>query len=804
MFKNHIKVAWRSLKNNKFLFGVNTLGLALGIASCLLMALYVMDELSYDRFHEKVDQTVRVVFKAKINDEAIKEAVVMAPVAATLKSQFPEVVEATRIRDRGLQKIAAAPNKVQKSRFAYIDPSFFNVFSFPVRMGNTQNPLDKPYSVILTNTEAQKHFGNVTNALEKPIYIGDDPKPYTITAIIDDIPTNSHFHFDVFASMLGHLPAQASSWTDSGFHTYLTLKKDVDYRSVETKLPQVLEKHMGPQLQEALGVSYEAFTQKNEIGLFLQPLKDIHLYSDFTAASQMEAGGEIQYIYILLAVALFMVVIACVNFVNLSTATASRRAKEIGIKKVLGSGRASLRFQFLVESFLSTSVAFALAIGLVFLCLPKFNQLSGKLLNASILIQPGTLAILALLLLLVSLLAGGYPAILFASFKPIEALKSKFYRKRNTGKVRGSLVVFQFVISTLLIFATLIVKQQIDFIQNKKLGYDKDNILVLRDTYLLKENERAFMETLRKNPNVDNISWSAHAPAGPSDNDMAGVFVNNEFKRRVFVYNVDENYIPTLGMELLSGRNFSNTFGRDSTKVIINERMATALGFKGNPLGQSLAINSNQGKREYRVIGIVQDFHFKSLHDAIEPLLMVYNPRGGMVIRTKTAMVSPLIAQLQTEWKNLAADEPLQYSILDESYALTYASEQKIGFVLGLFSFLNILVACLGLFALVTFTTEQRLKEIGVRKVLGAKLLQLTQMLSSDFLKLVFLAFVFAFPLGYYVMREWLAGFAYRIDISWWSFILTGIISISIALVTISWQSVKAAMTNPAHILRQE
>ena len=806
MIKNFFKIAWRSIIKNKAIFSINIVGLALGIASCLVIALFVTNELSYDRFNENADEIVRVVFNAKINSEEIKEAVVMAPVGLTLKDEFPEVLDATRIRNMGTSKVTYENSTFRNNRLAYVDPNFFNVFTLPILKGNAFSPLKDPYTMVIAKKQAERFFGSMDAAIGKTVLLNDQKQPYKITAVINEVPKNSHFHFDLFASMEGYGYAKSTSWTNSDFHTYLVLQEDYDFKQLEAKLPQILQKYMGPQMQEELGVSYAEFTKENQLGLFLQPLMGIHLSSNFSASSELEQGGDIKYIYLFSAVALFMLFIACINFMNLSTASATKRAKEVGIKKVLGSGKKQLVYQFLTESFIATLTAMAVATILLLVSLPLFNSLSGKELQLSYLLKPSVFIFLLVLTLVIALLAGGYPAFYLSSFKPISALKSKFSGKGSTKGIRSGLVVFQFIISAGLIFATLTINQQMSFIQNKKLGYDKDQMLVIRESYLLGNNETAFKNEILKDSRIANVTHSAFVPTGPSDNNMSGIFMDDEFKRRMFVYNIDENYIPAMGMELVSGRNFFKDFGADSTKVIINERAVKVLGFgdNANALGRTFVRGTNNGGQPLTVIGVVKDFHFKSLHQPIEPLIMLNNPYGGFIVRAKVSEMAGLIKSMENTWNQFGTSEPFHYSLLDEAYNQTYIAEQKMGTILGIFAILTIFVACLGLFGLVTFTAEQRFKEIGIRKVLGSSVVQVVAMLSKDFIKLVLLSFLIAFPLGFYLMDNWLQDFAYRIEIQWWLFVLAGVITLCIAFMTIGYKSFRAATINPVNALRNE
>lgn len=805
MFKNHIKIAWRTLLKHKSLFAINSIGLAIGIATALIIALFVIDEFSYDRFHKKAEQIVRVVFNAKINGEEIKEAVVMAPVGQTLKNEFPEVVQTTRIRNIGNSKITYQNSSYRNSTLAYVDPNFLEVFTFPIIKGNTIAPLQKPNTLVVTKKQAKRYFGSTDAAIGKMVSLNNEEAVYEVTAVIEEMPKNSHFHFDVLASMNSREDAQSTSWTDSNFHTYLVLQKEYDYKLLEAKLPQILKKYMGPQVQEELGVSYNEFTKNNQLGLFLQPITRIHLESDFVASSELEQGGDIKYIYIYSAVALFMLLIACINFMNLSTAAAAKRGKEIGVKKVLGSGKNNLIYQFLTESLLTTILAMIVASVLVVCSLSFFNNVSGKELQWSYLLSPYTFIILTGLTVFIALLAGGYPAFYLSSFTPLTALKSKFSGTGNSKGIRSALVVFQFVISVTLIFATLIIEQQMSFIQNKKLGFDKDQIVVLNESYLLGNNNTALKNEILKDARVANVSHSAFAPIGPSDNNMSGIFVDNKFKRRMFVYNIDDNYIPTMGMELIAGRNFSKDYGADSGNVILNEKAVKVLGFEeDDALGKTFIRDTNDGKQQLTITGVVKDFHFKSLHQTIEPLLMLNNPYGGLIIRAKTAQMAGLIKSIENTWNSFESSEPFHYILLDQAYNQTYLTEQKMGNILTIFTILTIFVACLGLFGLVTFTAEQRFKEIGIRKVLGSTIPQIIAMLSADFIKLVFISFLIAFPLGFYFMNRWLQGFAYHAQIQWWVFVLAGGITVFIAFITIGWKSFKAASMNPIKSLRTE
>lgn len=802
MIRNFIKSAGRNILKNKGVYGINIIGLSLGLASCLLILLFILDEVSYDKFNQKADDVVRVVFKAEIGGEEISEAVVMPPVGPTLEKEFPEVLTAARLRKMNNPTLTYKNRNYRDFDFAYIDPEFLEVFDLTIIEGDNTNPLENPNAVIITQKEAKRYFGT-ENPIGKNLSFQQWDKQFTVTAVIEEIPQNSHFEFGVFASMNGYDYANSTSWVNSDFHTYLLLKDGNQYKELEAKLPMIMDKYMGPQIREAIGVSYSEFKDKNRVGLFLQPLTDIHLNPDFVSSGELKPGMDIKYLYIFAAVAVFMLFIACINFMNLATAAASKRAKEVGIRKVLGSGQKQLVKQFLTESFLATIIAAILAVSLVIFFLPTFNQLAGKSLQLVDLLQFSIVFSTLALIILVTILAGGYPAFFLSSFKPVQVLKGRFTASGKSN-LRNGLVIFQFIISAGLILSTIIVYQQMAFIQNKDLGYNKDHILVIREAQLLGEQRDAFKNQVLEDPRVKSVSNSSFVPAGPTDINMSGVLRDNEYQRRMFIYNVDEAYIPTLGLELVAGRNFSKEFGSEKDKVIINETAANSLGFIKDPIGKTFSRDTEEGARELTIVGVVKDFHFKSLHRKIDPLILMNNPYGGLIIRTNTADVSTLISNIENKWQKFNIKEPFSYTFLDESFNKAYLREQKMGAILSIFTGLTIFVACMGLFGLVTFAAERRVREIGIRKVLGSSVPEIIGLLSKDFIKLIFISFIIAFPLGYFLMEQWLQDFAYRIEIKWWVFLLAAFLTTLIALLTIGFKSFKAATANPIKSLRTE
>jgi putative ABC transport system permease protein len=817
MIRNYIKIAWRSIQKNKMMFAINVLGLAIGIATCLTIAMYVSDELSFDKHNSQAKDTYRLVLAAKIGDEIINEAGIMAPVAATLKQEIPEIKKTTRIyRFSEATKVTYQEKTIRKGKMAMVDPTFFEIFDFKFLRGQPNNSLNKPNTVVLTKEQAKAYFGT-SDPINKSIHIKDigiyDEKGYndfsglyTVTAIIDNMPTNAHFHFDILASMTSNPLAKNQSWLSGSYYTYITLQNGADLKSVKSKIKASTIKNIAPQLKSGMGLTMEEFLAKgNRVGFTPQPLVDIHLQSNLRG--ELEQGGSLKTVSIFGAIALFMLLIACINFMNLSTASASKRVKEIGMRKVLGSQKSQLVKQFLSESFIATLFAMLMGIGLFYVALPFFNQLAGKHIETFALFDAKYILFIAALTLFISLLAGFYPAFFMSSFNILSALKNRFTSSNSKG-VRSGLVVFQFAIATMLILGTLVVNQQMKYIQNKDLGYNRNELIVIRDAGFLGDKLAAFSETIKKDSRVKNLTNSAYVPAGPTDSNMQLIFKGDDAGQRIRIkeYSIDEAYISTLGMSIISGRNFTKATDANTTNVIINQTAIKALGLPKNPVGTTIKMAGNGDDKSplLNIVGVVKDFHARSLREPIEPLMMKYNPYYGLIIKAESKDIASLLKSMETTWNSFGSGESFQYAFLDELYNETYQKEANSNTILSIFAILTIFVACLGLFGLVTFTTEQRFKEIGIRKVLGSTVPQIVGLLSKDFLKLITISFVIAFPLGYYFVKNWLQDFEYRTEISPWVFALSGITTIALAFLTISFRSIKAALMNPVKSLKTE
>jgi len=807
MIKNYIKTAFRSLLKNKGFTAINVLGLALGLATCLLIVFYVFDELSYDKYNKNLDRIYRVNSDIKFGGNEKSYAVSPAPTAGALLNDFPEIEQATRFRDKGGNKVKKGNQNIQEDRMVYADPSIFSVFTLPMISGDPKTALKDPHTVVITEREAVKYF-NRTNVVGQVLTFNDTAQ-YKITGVITNIK-QSHFNYDFFIAMPGLAESREDMWFNNNFNTYILLKPGADAAKLNSKLNAFMRAHAGPQLQSILHLTFDSFEQGgNYFRLNVTPLKDIHLKSNRVA--ELGMNGNIQYVYIFSAIALFILLIACVNFMNLSTARSSNRAREVGVRKVLGSPRKYLIAQFLTESIIVTLAGAIIAVLAAWALLPLFNQLSGKELAVTTQVLLYSLPILFVLVIIIGCLAGSYPALFLSGFQPIDVLKGKLASGFKGGYLRSFLVVFQFTISIFLIIGTLVIYNQLKYIQNKDLGYDREHVLVVQNTYSLGNEAQTFKQEIKQLSGVQDASLTGALPTGGFGNS------NSLFKDPVpdqknailpQVWPVDEDYIPTLGMKMMLGRNFSGKMSTDSSGMIINETAAKMLGY-ANPIGQILykpMDNQLKKLKAYHIIGVIKDFNFKSLRDNITPMVLLFDDdRGALSIRFKTANVPALVARVKSKWAAISPNQEFGYSFMDKDFESIYRSEQRIGTIFIVFTTLAIIIACLGLFGLAAYATEQRTKEIGIRKVLGARVSNIVGMLSKDFIKLVLIAIIIASPLAWLAMQKWfLQGFAYRQDISWWVLALAGLGAILIAFVTVSFQAIKAALTNPVKSLKSE
>ncbi len=808
MFKNYFKVAFRIIKRYKGFSLINIVGLAIGMGSCLLIFLYVQDELSYDRYNKDADRIFRVGTYIKMQSREMSVASVCAPMAKALVDEFPEVETAVRFREGESNYLfKAGENSYREGRVVFSEPSFFDIFSIPLLKGNPDTALEFPYTLILSKKTAAKFFG--TEDPVGKILTVDNSQDYEVTGVFKDIPNNSHFHFDIIASLSSLEESRDPSWFNMNFPTYMLLRKDADYKALEAKLPSLLKKFVAPRIEEKTGHSYEEYLSKMnfEQEFFIQPLLDIHLHSGFLY--DFESSGDIKYVYIFMAIALFILAVASINFMNLSTARSSGRAKEVGVRKVLGSYRKDLIKQFLTESMMFSLISLILALVIVWLALPVFNRFSGKSLALSGLNHWFMVKSIIGIALFIGLLAGSYPAFFISAFRPVNVLKDRLKTGFKTGPFRSGLVVFQFAASIFLIIGTLIIFNQLHYIQNKKMGFDKKHVLILNKADLLGNQAEVLKNEMLKHPQFVKATVTGFLPV-PSSRRYMSLLPEGETDSRkklpISMWPVDYDYIDTLGMKIVEGRDFSREFSTDKTAAIINQRATQHFGFD-SALGKKLIpqTSSPGDPDSYTVIGVVEDFHFDSFRNKIEPLVLLLGQSDSLIsFRIQTEDLSGAIDLLRKTWKKFLPDEPFEYSFMDERFENVYRSEMRIGQIFGVFAGLAIFIGCLGLFGLASFAAERRTKEIGIRKILGASVPAVVRLLIKEFVILVAIANLIAWPVAYSVMRRWLENFAYRVSFSAVVFLIAGTVTLLVSLATVGFLALRAALSNPVDSLRYE
>ena len=810
MFKNYLKVALRNLWKNKVFSAINIMGLSAGLAVCLLIVLYVKDESGYDKYYAQSENIYRLDADIFFNGTQFTSAVAPAPLAPTLKKDYPQIVQYTRTRNFGDIMVKKDNQNIQNHNAVFADSTFFQVFSLPMISGNPLTALNEPHSIVIDETTAKKYF-NSTNVLGKTLYV-DNSTNCKITGVIKDVPLQSHFHFSFIRPIQDTYHSDQDDWLSNNYASYVLVRPGVTQAVLQEKVNATIDHYLSKQLEQVLHTN--AGDLKKGGNHFIYPvmaLTDIHLHSN--KSYEFEVNGNVAYVYIFSVIAIFILLIACVNFMNLSTARSANRAKEVGIRKVAGSLRSNLITQFLTESVLMSFLSLFIALGIAALLLPLFNQLAGKQMSVVTLFSTRLLPLMVVLIIVVGCIAGSYPAFYLSSFQPSQVLKGSIAKGFRNSWLRSGLVVFQFFISITLIIGTIVIYNQLRYIRSREIGYNRNQVLVINNTDALDNKIKTFRQEMTKISGVESAAVAGSLPTDISHNqngwfrdpllDAKQVTIMTDFY-------ADQHYIPTLGMRMASGRNFSQDFPTDTTAVIINETAAKLLGFK-NPLNQKLyrpngyASNGNFTSKEFHVIGVMKDFNFSSMHDKVGPLILeLGEDYGRIAMRIDTRNIPVLISQVQNKWNNMAPGQPFSYTFLDADFNKIYNAEQRTGKLFISFAIFAIFIACLGLFGLVTYAAEQRIKEIGIRKVLGASVQEIVAMISKDFVTLVLIAFLIAFPVAWWMMNKWLQGFAYRINISWWVFVLAGLLTIAIALVTVSFQAIKAAIANPVTSLRSE
>jgi putative ABC transport system permease protein len=808
MIKNYLKTAFRSLLKNKGFTTINVLGLTLGIATCLLIVFYVLDELSYDKFNEKADRIYRVNNDIKFGGTDKSYAIASAPAAMALRADFPEIEQAARFRSNGGVRIKKGGQVIQEDKVMYADSTIFSIFTLPMIDGNPAKALYAPNSIVINERTARKYF-NRTDVVGQSLTFNDNTI-YKITGVIKDIPLQSHFNVDLFISMSSLAESREDAWLSNNFHTYILLIPGADPKALQAKFAAFLQRHAGQQLQNLLHMDFDGLEKTGSYFRFsLIKLTDIHLRAN--SQGELLPGGSITYVYIFSAIAAFILILACINFMNLSTARSAGRAREVGVRKVLGSPRKYLIAQFLTESVMVTLAGAILAVLLATALLPLFNEISGKELAVSSRLVSWMVPILLVFVLIIGCLAGSYPAFFLSAFQPIDVLKGKLARGFKGGGLRSFLVVFQFAISVFLITGTLVVYNQLKYIQSRDIGFNRDHVLIVQNVYGLGEQAKSFKQEVKKLSDVDNATMTGGLPTENVLSSSA-FFKDRSLDQKSAIHSqrwrVDEDYINTLGIKLKSGRNFSAEMPTDSSAIIINEAAANLLGYT-EPLHQTLYApldNEFQHMGTYHIIGVIKNFNFRSLRENVTAMILHFqSDRSALSVRIHAgANIPVVIDQIKNKWKALSPSQEFSYSFMEEDFDALYRAEQRLGKLFISFTFFAIFIACLGLFGLATYAAEQRTKEIGIRKVLGAGVSTIVGMLSKDFIKLVLISILIASPLAWLAMHKWLEGFAYRQDMHWWVFALAGLGAVVIAFVTISVQSIRAALTNPVKSLKSE
>jgi putative ABC transport system permease protein len=799
---NHIKIALRRLKRHKGYSFITIFGLAIGMACTILILIWVQDELSYDRFHNKSNQIYRITQVR--GADRVKIAYTAAPTAEAMEDDFPEVLRATRLSlwPSNLL-VSSGDEQYLETGFIQADPDIFDVFNIPFILGDPRTALAQPNNIVLTKDIAEKYFGE-ENPLGK-ILLVNKRREFLVTGVVENYPKNSHFDFDVIVPLFDN----STNWTDHSLFTYLVLQDNAPSSRLEAKFPDFILRHWGPQFEHETGQQLRDHLKidENYYGFWLQPLEDIHLKSR-NVIDNSKTKGDLRYIYIFTFIAGFILVIACINFINLSTARSVHRAKEVALRKVVGSQKSLLIRQFLVESVVMSCFAMVCALILVEMVLPSFNDLVGKKLSIGYTSDPRALAVLAGMALLTGLLAGLYPAFAISSFSPISILKGQLKSGTKGQMLRNILVVFQYTISIFILISTFVVYRQLTYLQNAKLGFDKDQVLVIqRGNHILQG--KAFMQELLTHPNVMCVSNTSSLPGRHFNMNSYRLEGSPPSERyTLFSMYADHHFAELLGLEIVDGRFFSDKIASDVSSVVINETAVSRLGLK-DPVGKRFHKEYGGAKEgEFTtIIGVVKDIHFHSLHDEITPMALRYREgtRGFYTsLKLKTGNIQETIKFVGNTWKKFSLGQPFEYSFLDEDFDNLYRGEKKTGQILFLFASLSIFVACLGIFGLASFFTEQRTKEIGIRKVLGASGSGIVLLLSKEFTKWIFVTNIFAWPIAYFAMNKWLQNFAYRTNIGPWIFVLSGLLVFVIALVTVSYQSIKAALSNPVDSLRYE
>ncbi len=803
MFRNYLLVGIRSIWRHKFYAFINVLGLMLGITVSFYISLYVLDELSYDRFNKNIDRMYRLGLHGKIGDQEVFTTNTAPVIASALTREIPEIRQSTRIERWDNIVVSYQDKAFTDDNIYLVDSNFFNFFTYHLIKGDPNTVLSQPNSMVMTQKIAGKFFGD-EDPIGKLVKVGSDDKTFKITGVVENPPANSHMNFNYLLSISSYKwMADDDDWLDNHLYTYFTVYPGADMKNIQTKLNDMVVNHVGPRLSQVMGISLQQFlSQKGVYGYLITPVKDIHLYSHLE--DELEPSGNIAYVYIFSAIGLFIILIASINFINLSTARSAGRSREVGLRKTFGSLRKQLVGQFMMEAIIYSVIAMLLAFLVASLFLPQFNEIAGKSIRISGLFAPKMVAVIAIITIIVGFLSGLYPAFFLTRFNVAEVMKGQVTKGVKGKGLRGMLVILQFSLSIILIICTLIVFKQLEYLENKNLGFDKKNVLVLLNMNLLGQQKDVFKDKLMQESSIVAASYCSHVIPGAN---QTGVFKKPGSDQNYIVsrYWADYEQADALGLKIIEGRNFSRDFPSDSTATLVNQEVVKEFGWD-DPIGREIiSYGDNDEPVRLRVIGVIKDFNFESLRQAIRPLMINLTKEGGaMVVRYRGNNPDQAVHLVEKIWKELLPNKPFNYSFLDQNFDHMYKAEQHLSKLFTIFTFFAIFIACMGLLGLSAFTAEQRTKEIGIRKALGASGASVVGLLSKEFTRFVIISFLIAILPSWYVMNQWLQGFAFRIPISYGVFIVSGLLALIIAILTISYQSLKAARTNPAESLRYE
>ena len=790
MLKNYLKIAFRNLLQHKAFSFINIAGLAIGMSCSILIMLWVQDELSYDRFHTKADRTYRIT--ASLMELDVHAAVSSAPLSQAFKSEIPEIKNTVRISGYRTDLLQVEDRMFEEKAILYADSNFFQFFSFQFIEGDAATALQKPEGIVITERMVKKYFGDA-DALGKTIR-KNHKDDFIVTGVVANVPENSHLQFDFVQPMSFFARTERdlkeNVWDNFNFYTYVELQDNVE------ATPATLTK-----LSDQFKKIYKAHESKLKVDFHLQPLTEIHLYSDLLA--DLPGGGDIQYVYIFIIVGVFILAVACINFMNLATARSARRAKEVGLRKVAGALRFQLIRQFLAESSLIAFIALLLAMLIVIATLPAFNDLAGKNLSINFLNIKLVLS-LAGITLITGLLAGSYPALFLSGFVPAKVLKGNLKSGAASSVFRNTMVVVQFTVSITLLVGTTVIYNQLQFIRTRNLGFDKENLIYTSMTGELWNKYQTFRSSLEQNSLTNNFAFVSDIPTNISNATIGVEWPGKSPDAQPLFSNtaIDEHFIDVFHLTMLNGRGFSKEFRADTANLILNEKAVATMGMDvATAVGKTITFWDKKGI----IVGVVKDFNFKPVQKPIEPLILRLNTWGGVaVVRAKAGQTEATIKALEKIVKELNPEYPFSYNFVDQEIDNQYKAEQRLGSLFTVFAVLAIFISCLGLYGLSAFLAERRTKEIGVRKVLGASDFHVVYLLSKTFTKPILIATLFAIPLAWFGMSRWLEGFAYHVDIHWSIFVFAFLSSLFIAWLTVSYESIKAAIANPAESLRSE